>query len=174
MPEIYQPAEDSYFLSEILKKQIKSKNQKFLDIGSGLGIQAQTLIDLGVSPRNITLADINKKAIQHLKKNLPNCKIIHSNLFEKIKGEFDVIFFNPPYLPKNKFDSKKDTTGGKKGSETINKFLKQAKKHLNKNGKIFLLASSFTKNINFLDYEKKLLGKKKLFFEELFVWGLSV
>jgi len=83
-----------------------------------------------------------------------------------------LIIFNPPYLPREKHDEGKDTTGGKNGSEIINKFLNQAKAHLNKNGKILLLTSSFTKNINWLDYKKELLGTKSLFFEELYVWEL--
>lgn len=174
MPKIYQPAEDSYFLSEVLKSQIKNKNLKCLDMGSGSGIQVQTLIDLGIAPKNITLVDINKKSIKHLKKNFSDSKVVQSDLFKKIKGKFDLIIFNPPYLPQNKFDKNKDTTGGKKGSEVINEFLKHAQKHLEKNGKIFLLTSSFTEGIDFLDYKKKLLAKKKLFFEEIYVWEVCL
>jgi len=174
MPEIYQPSDDSYFLSDILKSQIKNKNIKCLDIGSGSGIQAQTLIDLGIAPENIILTDINPDAVKYLKQKFPNSKVIHSDLFKSINHKYDLIIFNPPYLPEDKFDKEKDTTGGKKGSEIINKFLKQAKKHLNKDSKIFLLTSSLTKGINFLDYRKKLLGKKKLFFEEIYVLGLTI
>jgi len=174
MPEIYQPSDDSYFLSEILKSKIKNKSIKCLDMGSGSGIQTQTLIDLGIAPENITLEDINPEAVKFLKEKFPQSKIIHSDLFKNIKDKYDWIIFNPPYLPEDKFDKEKDTTGGKKGSETINEFLKQAKKHLKKDGKIFLLTSSLTKEIDFLDYKKKLLGKKKLFFEELKVWELCL
>jgi len=72
MPEIYQPSDDSYFLSDILKSQIKNKNIKCLDIGSGSGIQAKTLIDLGIAPENITLEDINPKLLNSSKKNFRN------------------------------------------------------------------------------------------------------
>ena len=104
---------------------------------------------------------------------------IYSDLFSNIKEKFDIIIFNPPYLPEDKNnkedrESKLATTGGKKGSEIINRFLQQAKKHLTKDGKIFLLTSSLTKNINWLDYKKKLIAKKKLFFEELMVWEIKV
>lgn len=173
MPEIYQPAEDSLLLSEVLKKFIlKNKPQKILDMGSGSGIQAETLINSKIPLENITLVDINPKSIRHLKSKFPQSKIIHSNLFSKInKNEkFDLIIFNPPYLPENKYDKKQDTTGGKNGSEIINEFLKQSKTYLNQNGKIFLLTSNLTKRINWLDYKKKPLAKKKLFFEELYVW----
>ena len=175
MPEIYQPADDSYLLSAILKK-LNLQNKKILDIGSGSGIQTQTLINQEINPQNITLSDINSKVINYLTKQFPKSKVIESDLFQNIKEKFDIIIFNPPYLPRNKDEPKSSqlaTTGGEKGSEVINEFLKQSKEHLNKNGKIILLTSSLTKDINWQDYKKKLLGKKKLFYEELMVWELS-
>lgn len=171
--EIYLPLEDSYLLSETLKKQIKNLDIKFLEIGIGSGIQLQTAKHLGI--KNIFGADINPGAVKHCKSLGFDC--IQSDLFENIKGKFDIIAFNPPYLPLDKREPKSSqlvTTGGKKGSEIINKFLKQAKKHLAKDGRIFLLTSSLTKAINWLDYKKKILAKKKLFFEELFVWELHI
>lgn len=178
MQEIYLPAEDSYFLSELLRKEIKiSKKDKILDMGAGTGIQSEALICLGANPKNITLVDINKKAIKYLKDKFLKSKIIHSNLFSKIKGRFDLIVFNPPYLPEDKREPKSSrisTTGGKDGSEIINKFLKQSKKHLKKDGKIILLTSNLTKGIDFFDYPVKLLGRKKIFYEELLVWEISL
>ncbi len=176
MPEIYQPEEDSLLLSEVLKKFLKKyKPNKILDMGSGSGIQTETLIKYRIASENITLVDINYKSIKHLKLKFPKSKVIHSNLFSEInkKQKYDLIIFNPPYLPYDKYDKQKDTSGGKNGSEIINKFLKQARAHLNKNGKILLLTSSLTKGINWLDYKKKILAKKKLFFEELYVLGLN-
>ena len=89
------------------------------------------------------------------------------------KNKFDLILFNPPYLPEDKFDKGLDTTGGKNGSEVINKFLIQAKRYLNKNGKILILTSSLTKKINWQIYSKKKLAEKRIFFETLYVWELS-
>ena len=171
---IYSPAEDSYLLQNVLKKLKLEKDLKVLDVGTGSGIQAQTLKKLGI--KNITTADINPEAVK-LSKKL-GFKSIKSNLFSNIPPEdkFDLIVFNPPYLPENKEepkDSKTETTGGKNGSELINKFLKQARNHLTKEGKIILLNSSLTKKINWLDYKKKKLAEKKLFFERLLVWNLQ-
>ena len=173
--EIYQPSDDSFLLAEFVKEEIKKHElENVLDMGSGSGIQAETAINSGINPKNIILADINPDAIKFLKGKFPKSKIILSDLFSKIpkKSEFDLIIFNPPYLPDHEFDNKPDTSGGKNGSEIINKFLKQAKHYLNKNGKILMLTSSFTKGIDWQDYEKRLLGKKKIFFEELYVLEL--
>jgi hypothetical protein len=50
--------------------------------------------------------------------------------------------------------------------------LKQSKKHLTSEGKIFLLTSSLTKGINWGNWKKKKLAEKKMFFEKLFVYEL--
>lgn len=178
---IYLPDEDSYLMQEVLKKFLpkilKQKSEsKILEIGAGSGILAQTLIELNTNPKRIILTDIDEKTIKNLKKNFANIKIIHSDLFEKIPPqEFDLIILNPPYLPEDEREdeeSRRATTGGKNGSEIINKFLEQSKKYLNSEGKIFLLISSLTKKINWRDYKKKKIAEKKIFFEKLYVWEL--
>ncbi len=202
---IYQPAEDSYLMSRVLKEQLpsllapkgvypkgtrtstrpqdfsKEKSTKgkenpdlrFLEIGSGSGIHLETAKKLGVKQKNIFSVDINHNAVLHCQSLGFNC--IYSDLFENVSGKFDLIIFNPPYLP---LDSKEDsesalaTTGGESGSEVINRFLKEAKNYLNKDGKIFLITSSLTKGIDFLAFQKKEIGCEKLFFERLCVWEL--
>jgi len=174
----YEPLEDSYLLAETLKKYSKDKNRaiRILDMGAGSGIQAGTCRKLGF--KNILTSDIDKESIKLLKEK--GFKAIKSNLFENIKDKYDLIIFNPPYLPENKYDKEKDTTGGKEGCETILKFLKQAKSNLNKNGKILLLFSSLSsleiikKEAEDLGYKIKKLSNKKLFFEELYVYELKL
>ena len=191
---IYEPAEDSYLLNETLKeylgnlikynqdKSIKRSpsSLKILDMGTGSGIQAKTCKDFGFD--NVLAADINKEAVKELKKQKINA--IDSNLFSNIsKNErFDLIIFNPPYLPEDKQepeDSKGATTAGKEGYEIIIKFLKEAKSHLNKDGTILLLFSSHSKptvikrEAKQMNYNIKLLKRQKLFFEELFVYRIK-
>ena len=172
---IYFPSEDSYFLSEFVKKY--SKGKKVLDMGSGSGIQAETAINSKAD--SVLCADISQESISYLKSK--RLKAIKSNLFSKITGKFDLIIFNPPYLPLDKREdkeSRKITTGGKKGDEIILRFLKQSQKHLNKEGLILLLLSSLTpKNrINSTIKDKNLkfnlLDKKNLFMEYLEVWAI--
>lgn len=178
---IYQPSDDSYLLQETLKEFLKNKEKdiKILDLGSGTGIQAITCKKLGFN--NVLASDINKEVIVHLKSL--GFKTEKSDLFSNIKIKFDLIIFNPPYLPENKDepeDSKINTTAGKKGYEIIIRFLKQAKKHLNKRGIVLLLYSSLSKpkivlkEARKLGYSFKLLNSKKLFFEELFVYKFFI
>ena len=169
---VYPPSEDSYLLENELKKFLsnipdKDKSEfKVLDMGSGSGIQAKAAIDSGIKRKNIIAADIDKEAIEKLKEQrIPARK---SNLFSNINKEkrFNLIIFNAPYLPADKYDQQADTTAGKRGNEIIIKFLKQAKEHLAKSGIILLLFSSLSKPQEILSYAEKQGYKAKLLAEQ--------
>ena len=165
-------------LSKELPKLLKTNPElKFLEVGCGSGINLVTAKNAGVRIENILGVDVNIKAVSHCKSLGFNC--IKSNLFNNIKGKFDVIIFNPPYLPLDKKEpkiSRRETTGGKKGNEIIIRFLKQAGKHLTKDGRIFIITSSLAQEINFdkLGYKAKKLNQRRLFFERLSCWELSL
>jgi release factor glutamine methyltransferase len=176
MIPIYEPAEDSYLLQSLISKYVKDKS--VLDFGSGSGILAQTCIKS--EAKSVLASDINPESIRLLKSR--KILAVKSDLFEKIKKKFDLIVFNPPYLPQDDREDKASrlaTTGGKKGDEIILRFLKQAKKHLNKRGKILLLLSSLTprSRINLLlkklKFENKAVKEKSLFMEKLEVWEIG-
>ncbi|MBS3100071.1 methyltransferase [Candidatus Pacearchaeota archaeon] len=180
--QIYSPAEDSEFLSEIVLEYLKNpeinKNiSKVLDVGTGTGFQAEQCIKAGIKKTNILCADINPDAINFVKKKGFNA--VESDLFSDIKGKFDLIIFNPPYLPENQFDKEKDTTGGKEGDETILEFVKNLRFHLSENGIAFILTSSLTPEKRFLsevkkhDLNFKKIASKNIFFETLFVWKIT-
>lgn len=179
MPSIYLPAEDSYLLLGVLEKEIpklikKNSHLQFLEIGTGSGIILESAKRLGIKQEHIFGVDINQEAVSHCQGLGFNC--IYSDIFQNVSGKYNLIVFNPPYLSENSrepVDSRLATTGGPYGSEIINEFLKEAENYLEENGRIFLLTSSLTKNINWKNYRKKLLGREKLFFEELFVWELG-
>jgi len=181
MAEIYQPEKDSYLLSQVLEKEIPillktNPDLTFLEIGCGSGIQLQTVLKAGLKKQNIFSCDINKKAVEYCK-NL-GFNSTQSNLFENIKGKYGIIIFNPPYLPEDKNkdepeDSQLATTGGKKGSEILNKFLEQVSNYSKKNTKIYILTSSLTHDIDFQKFNKELIAKEKIFYEELYVLKLK-
>jgi len=180
MKSIYQPNTDSYLISEVLENKLPkllkiNPNLTLLEIGSGSGLQLQTALKSGVKLQNIFGSDINPQSVRYCQGLGFNC--IESNLFSNIDGKFDLVVINPPYLQKDTqepLESQISTTGGDLGSEIINEFLYQAKDYLNIDGRIFLLTSSLTKGIEWGDWQKKLLAQKKIFFEELFVWFVTL
>ena len=181
--EVYQPAEDSYFFENFLKKylnnqipntkhQVLASSLRMLDMGTGSGILSKTASKF-LDKKNILTVDINPSAIKLLKQK--GFKTIKSNLFSKIKNKFDLITFNAPYLPLDSREPKSSqlaTTGGKNGDEISLKFIRQAKKHLNKNGRIFLLISSLTP-MDKIKFKYKIVAKKKIFMEELLILEFS-
>ncbi len=159
----YIPDEDSFLIKK--HAEILCRNKKCLDMGTGSGIIAKAMKKAGA--KSILAADIEPQ-------NIKEVPFVQSNLFSSIKEKFDLIVFNPPYLPFDNIEGfENDTTGGKKGNETILKFLEKAKNHLTKGGFILLLYSSLSKpNIirkkaGELGYKIKILEKKRIFFEEL-------
>ena len=171
---IYEPAEDSYLILEQVKEYVKP-GMKVLDVGCGSGILSRAAKDLGA---DVIATDINPECVEYVKKLDVNA--IVSDLFENVEGKFDLIIFNPPYLPRDDMepaDSALSTTGGEKGSEIIDSFLQEAHKFLEEDGKILLLFSSFTLDVldmfDIYGYKYEMISKKKLDFEELFVYVLK-
>jgi len=166
---IYEPREDSYLLQKLVKLETKTTD-KVLDMGTGSGIQAKTAYEI---TKDVTAVDINPECL-----NINNIKTIQSDLFNNIQESYDLIIFNPPYLPEDPNEPKDSalvTTGGKEGHEIIQSFLKQAKQHLNKNGRILLLYSSLSGKIEKIakDYNIEQLAEESHFMEKLYVSKLT-
>ena len=169
--EVYNPAEDSQFFSSFLRGYLSKNKRKilFLDVGTGSGILAETALEF-LPAKNIFACDINKEAVKEAKRKGINS--FYSDLFSNVEGEFDLITFNVPYLPRDSREPKDSavaTTGGKKGDEISIKFLKEAKKHLKEGGRIFLLISSLTPRERIDKFVSKVVAKKKLWMEELII-----
>ncbi|MBM3200144.1 methyltransferase [Candidatus Woesearchaeota archaeon] len=169
---IYEPAEDSLLLQKHVKKYAKGK---VLDLGSGSGIQALTALK---KTKDVLAVDINPKAVDTLREKGLKAEV--SDLFSNVKEKFDLIIFNPPYLPRDDEepeDSAVITTGGKEGYEVIERFLQHAKKFLTSEGRILLVCSSLTGDVEKLfkkySYRFKKLEEEKIFFERLFVYYLQ-
>jgi len=173
---IYEPSDDSLLLEEYVKKYAKGKS--VLDVGSGSGILAEAAVCNKAG--SVLASDINPEAVDLIKsKRIPSIK---SNLFEKIKSKFDLIIFNPPYLPRDSREPKSSqlvTTGGKGGDEIILRFLKQARSHIKNNGIILILLSSLTprkrilKLLAEIGFKHKVVGSRKVFMESLEVWEIK-
>ncbi len=172
--EVYQPQEDSYLLLELVKKEAFGK---VLEIGTGTGILAIAATKKK-NVKSVVAADVNEKALAAAAANAKKAKIkfIQSDLFKNIKGKFNTIIFNPPYLPQDKGVEDAAIYGGKKGHETIERFLDGSPEHLTENGRILLLFSSLTKRDRIDEiianngYEYELFSQQSLFFEKLYTY----
>ncbi len=173
---IYEPAEDSYLLEK--EVCLRAQGKRILDMGAGKGIQ--TIAALKAGALSVLSVDVNSNAIKELKKKGLNA--IQSNLFSKVKGKFDLIIFNPPYLPEDKREDKESalsTSGGKKGDETIIRFLRGVRRHLADGGIILMVISSLTPHEGILSilrekgFKWNVAAQKNVFMERLEVWEIS-
>ncbi len=148
-------------------------------MGTGSGIQAVTAAMKPVVS-HVLAADINPLAIEAARARardagvLGKMEFVVSNLFDNVKGFFNWIVFNPPYLPSE--DDLLDRTwdGGQSGAEIIERFLKDARGHLNPNGSILLVFSSETGiTPEGHGYKWEVLEEAPLFFETLYCVRLS-
>ena len=175
---VYEPAEDSYMLTEAAKK-VKGK---VLEIGCGSGIVSLTCAKNGCEVLGV---DINREAVkcakENAKKNCLDAKFVYSDLFSKVgKQKFDWILFNPPYLPtepEEKIRGKlnKAFDGGVDGRKTLDRFLGQFDKFLAEKGKLLLIQSSLNDLdktnviLNKKSYKTRIIAQESFFFEKLYV-----
>ncbi len=175
---VYSPLEDSNLLATAVEKYAYGT---VLDAGTGSGIQAITAAKKK-EVKSVVAADINEEALAFAataaaKENAKDkIKFVKSDLFSSVKGKFDTLIFNPPYLPQDRGIRDDTIYGGKHGHEILERFLNNCSSHLNDNGIILIVFSSMTNKGkvdeiiagNCLEYEE--LAQKKLSFETLYVY----
>lgn len=175
--QVYRPEEDSYLL---LSAVILNPGRSVLEVGCGTGLISLHCAKAG---GKVTATDISPEAVRctrsNAKRNGLTLEAIQSDLFEKIEGAFDIIIFNPPYLPRDHVDDRQ-WTGGDSGLESALEFIGQAKNYLTRNGKILILCSSLSDHGEFgkyaaeMGFEVKTIEEKQLFFEVLSVHELCL
>lgn len=139
----------------------------------------------------VTACDINESALKNTEFNAAklsltkSIKTISSDLFENVGGDFDYVYFNPPYVPTNEDDGalrkkhpqlSKAWEGGEHGRETIKRFLNEVGKHMHEKSAVMMVASS--KNdfgwlrayMEFNGFGWEILDEKAFFFEVLSVF----
>lgn len=179
--------ETEYWIGQAIQEVQKSNNCKknvpvaCLDMFSGSGCIGvavlkyvpRSYVDFGEKQKRLLLQiRLNAKKNGIEKKRY---HVIQSDVFSNIKGKYDYIFANPPYiaeLRKNKVQAsvlshepREALFAGRDGLDIIRPFLNRAEAFLAPGGKIYLEFDSFQKR--FIDrYLKKLRYQSRQFFKD--------
>ncbi len=167
---VYEPREDSFLLVKNL--QVKKK-EKVLEIGTGSGLIAILAASKGAK---VVATDLNEHAINCARKNadannMQGIDFRVGNLFEPIKPreKFDLIIFNPPYLPAEGSYTEKPIDLSYNSSDTLMQFLILYKNFLRKNGRAIIVNST----LSGIQTDGKIIAEQKLAFEKIFVVELN-
>lgn len=146
--------ETEWIVDEVLRiiaKRQKTSDRKILrilDIGTGSGAIAIS-IAFNTDPTKVQVfaSDISDKALgiakQNAKRGKVNINFYKSDLLSKIKGKFDIITANLPYVPESdynkfyenlKYEPKLALSDGTDDFVLIKKLINQLPSKLNKNG----------------------------------------
>jgi release factor glutamine methyltransferase len=176
--EVYDPAEDTYLLLKAALEEVRPEDAA-IEIGCG-----RALISSQVAPlaRSFIATDINPHAVSIARSK--GLDVVRADLFRGIAGRFDLVIFNPPYLPTSDEERingwlNRAFDGGPDGRDTIDRFLESLKEHLSDGGRALLLVSSLSgleqviRKAEKLGLEARELSSEKYFFEALHVLRLG-
>lgn len=121
--------------TKLLLDSIPYREGRILDIGCGAGVIGALYKRL--SPKSgIVMSDASLLAVRAAQetaaRNELQATVLVSDVFDAIEGEFDTILCNPPFH-----------SGVSTDYSFIEKFAKDAKKHLRRGGEIYVVANSF-------------------------------
>jgi len=141
--QVYPPAEDSYLLLRAALAEVRPTD-RVLEVGTGSGYVAAGLLGRAAA---VVATDINPHAVACARGR--GVAAIRTDLFSGVSGPFDLILFNPPYLPTAPDERMDDwleyaLDGGPTGRVVIERFVADAGRVLAPFGRILLLVSSLT------------------------------
>lgn len=160
------------------------RGERVLELGTGCGLLAILAAKAGAE---VVATDINPMTLECARTNAVENSVSDQIdfrcgcLFDPVGGElFETIVFNPPYLPVESWEKFNEPIelawdGGKDGRKVIDRFLNELPVHLKLGGRAIFVQSSLSdpsKTVRFLEannFEFKTV-KKKMFFEELFLF----
>ena len=139
---MYQPAEDSFLLLHAARQEI-TPHDRVLEVGVGSGYVSSRLPPCAM----VVATDINPHAAGIAKE--AGVRIVRTDLAAGLCRVFDLILFNPPYLPTGPGERIDDwleyaLDGGPDGRDVIARFLQEIPAVLVPGGRVLLLISSLT------------------------------
>jgi release factor glutamine methyltransferase len=177
--EVYETAEDTILLLKVALRE-SQPDDRALEIGCGRALISRELAN---RVKCIVATDINPIALRFAKGH--GLAAVRADLLSGFKARFDLIIFNPPYLPTTSEERSTgwinfSLDGGENGRDTIFRFLEQIKNHLSPKGRSLLLVSSLSGIEEVLDKARiegldiSEIASTRYFFEQLCVFKVKI
>jgi release factor glutamine methyltransferase len=170
---VYEPCDDTFLLADAAL-DVVHPTDSVLEIGTGCGLITKVVAGSALS---VIATDINPQAVKNA--TLNGVEVIQGDLFCDLNRRFDLIIFNPPYLPTDTNVPCDWLTqawdGGVEGQEVIMRFLTQVERYLTNRGRVLMTISSLTGYREVTERMKaqfeivRTLAERKVFFETLYV-----
>ncbi|MGD0423629.1 MAG: HemK2/MTQ2 family protein methyltransferase [Candidatus Bathyarchaeia archaeon] len=167
---VYAPSDDTFLMIDALST-MPLRGKEVLDLGTGSGMLGLFCAKMGA---RVTVADIEDSVLEKVRAAARRLNLVieavRSSIFSSVTARFDVVLFNPPYLPS---DEIKDLAvdGGNEGRHLVDRFLEELSPHLKEDGCALLLVSSLNDPRAIIDSHRELsfsiAASRSLFFEEL-------
>lgn len=172
-PGVYRPSEDTRLLLAAIALE---PGERLLEIGTGTGFVALHAARQGP----VVATDVNPEAVElaraNARRNRLDVRVVRTHLAAGVKGPFEVVAFNPPYLEGEAQDAPdRAWAGGRQGSEIAIEFLSDVSRVLASGGRAYLLLSAANVAARAdadRRFEVRAVARKRLFFEELEVLEL--
>ena len=184
---VYDPSDDTYLVLDFIsKKQGLVKEKNVLDLGCGTGIIGLSALDHGAA--HVTFIDVNPYATQStlctlflnnkLIGNNDDYEVITCNLLSCVrkKSLYDLVIFNPPYLPVNCKGEYYEYSWCGDGLTPVTSFLGIVNDYLVEKGDVIFVLSSkssvegIVKQALNMGYELRVVGDESFFFEKIIVF----
>jgi release factor glutamine methyltransferase len=142
---VYQPAEDSALLAAVAEDSVAS-GERVLEVGTGSGWVAERVAS--ETGANVVASDLNPHATRQARDR--GVEAVRADLVSGFRGgSFDVVLFNPPYLPEDAAAAREDwmetaLSGGEDGRAVVEQFVDAVGRVLAPEGYVLLLVSSLT------------------------------
>lgn len=141
--QVYPPSEDTYLLLEAAQCEVRLTD-RVLEVGTGSGLVAASLVSRATS---VVTTDISPHAASAARAY--GIDVVRTDLFAGLSGPFDLVVFNPPYLPTRPDERVDDwlehaLDGGLNGRAVIGRFAGDVGRVLAPEGRVLLLVSSLT------------------------------
>jgi len=183
-PEVYAPAEDTELLLDALEALSLPEGAWACDVGTGTGALALALARRGA---RVLAVDVSADAVRLARANaLANglahrIDVVRGDALEATRGPFDVVSFNPPYLPvegETQRPLARAWEGGEGGIGWAPRFLEGLQVSLAPRGVALVVLSTLGKPGRFRataavrGFTAETVGREKLPWEELEVVAL--